>query len=100
MIKVFFIISCLAASACGVDESETTLIEVKDYDTTCADDNDCMWIKLGATCDCCEFSAINKKDLEQYENNLGKTSDCDPAMPPYAAPTVTCEEGTCTAVPQ
>ena len=86
----------LSLTGCGSGNGD--VIKQEDYDNSCTVSTDCMWIKLGATCDCCEFGAINNNDKAKYNEDRGDPSSCDPALPPYAEPEVDCEDGTCVVV--
>jgi hypothetical protein len=78
----------LLALAC-----ESTVVDVKAYDQSCAAASDCVAVIDGDVCCGCPNAAINKVDLDRYHADLGECSEqCDIFCAEVA---VSCEDGTC-----
>lgn len=77
----------------------TRVIEVEDYDRSCATPDDCEVIFVGDPCSCsCDVGAINAGDYQQYLDDRGDPS-CSKlcgACPPV---TLTCEANVCGIAP-
>lgn len=49
-----------------------TVVDVADYDQSCTQDADCVAVKNGDICCGCPDAAINKSELERYQDDLGE----------------------------
>lgn len=55
-----------------------TVVDVAEYDQSCTEDSDCVAVKDGDICCGCPNAAINKSDLDRYNDDLGTCSaQCD-----------------------
>lgn len=74
----------------------TTVVDVTDYDQSCQQDSDCVVVQDGNICCGCPNAAINRADLERYQDDLGECSEqCDIGCP--GTMEAFCNMGTCGA---
>jgi len=84
------------AVACGDSTGGgTTNVDVTEYDQTCNATEDCVVVKNGDICCGCPDAAINRKDLERYQDDLG---ECEAVCDIGCVGTYVgfCDQGKCT----
>src|SRR5512139_735479 len=92
---LFWPAALACAVACGDGTGGTTNVDVTEYDQSCNATEDCVVVKNGDICCGCPNAAINSKDLERYQDDLGECeAQCDIAcVGNYVA---LCDQGKCT----
>jgi hypothetical protein len=92
------LLACLALGACA-----DTSINLSDFDTSCAKDNDCVVVNVGDICGChCGNAAINVSSEAAYDaEEQDKQAHCvnnDPCLCP-ANGSLACTKGVCVFTP-
>ena len=84
----------LAAPLVAVACTGTTIVDVTEYDQTCAKDEDCVAVKNGDICCGCPDAAINTSELARYQDDLGTcAAQCDIGC--VGDPIAVCSAGKC-----
>ncbi|MBL9028154.1 MAG: hypothetical protein JNL21_38535 [Myxococcales bacterium] len=94
--KIFASLLLLGLVGIGACGGGTTVVDVTEYDQTCEADTDCVVVRDGDICCGCPNAAINKGDLQAYEDDLG---ECDAVCDIGCVGTMVafCDQGTCNA---
>ncbi len=65
-------VACGDGTGDGDGDGTTTNIDVTEYDQSCVASEDCVVVKNGDICCGCPDAAINRKDLDRYQGDLGE----------------------------